>query len=115
MFLFNRAATTEYENIDTNTYKADYFTPKADHVLVDVRTAEEYAGGRIPGAINIPLHLLAQRVNEIPKGKPVVVVCATGNRSRSGASTIRRAGYEDVYNLTGGTMRWMMSGAPIDR
>lgn len=102
-----------YGNIDVQAYNEQYFK-KNGHVLIDVRTSEEYRGGRIPGAKNIPLNQLQQRVNEIPKDKTVIVVCATGNRSRSGAQIIKNAGVEDVYNLQGGTMRWMMRGWPIE-
>lgn len=113
MFLFNR--NNGYDNIDIQSYSDDYSTGKIDHVLVDVRTKGEYLQGHLPNAINIPLNELGQRVNEIPQGKAVVVVCASGNRSRTGASKIVEAGYENVYNLKGGTMTWMMNGKPIVR
>lgn len=113
MFLFNR--NTGYDNIDIQGYENDYATGNIDHVLVDVRTQGEYLQGHLPNAINIPLHELGQRVSEIPQGKAVVVVCATGNRSRTGASKLVEAGFENVYNLKGGTMTWMMSGKQIVR
>ena len=113
MFLFNR--NNGYDNIDIQSYENDYSTGNVDHVLVDVRTKGEYLQGHLPKAINIPLNELSQRVNEIPQGKAVVVVCASGNRSRTGASKIVEAGYENVYNLKGGTMTWMMNGKPIVR
>ncbi|MBZ0300325.1 MAG: rhodanese-like domain-containing protein [Anaerolineae bacterium] len=112
MFLFNR--NTGFENLDVPTYHSDYQTPAAPHVLVDVRTPGEYQSGHLPGAVNIPLNELDRRLSEIPKGQPVVVVCATGNRSQTGSSILVRGGCTEVYNLRGGTMAWMMRGLPLE-
>lgn len=113
MFLFNR--NNGYENIDIQNYRDNHVNHKTDHVLVDVRSANEYAQGHIPAAINIPLNVLENRTNEIPTDKPVIVVCASGNRSRTGASKLVKAGFKDVSNLKGGTMGWMMAGQPVER
>ena len=67
--------------------------------LVDVRTPAEYARGHIDGARNIPLQEIAARSKELPKGKPVVVYCASGMRSAAAASSLRRAGFAKVVNL----------------
>lgn len=115
MFLFRRdTAADGYQNLSIADYKAQYVDAHKPHVLVDVRTAEEFRGGHLPGAINIPLNVLQQRAREVPRGKPVVVVCASGNRSVSGAKILAGAGYETVYNLQGGTMRWMMQRLPLE-
>jgi len=113
MFLFNR--DKGYDNITVQDYSNDYADNKTDHILVDVRTKNEYQQGHIPNAINIPLNELDKRVSELPQGKPIVVVCASGNRSKSGASKLVSAGYENISNLKGGTMTWMMSGNPVER
>jgi len=113
MFLFKRD-NDSYGHLDTATYNNDYHSIKADHVLVDVRTTEEFNSGHLPNAINIPLHQLQGRVSEVPTGKPVVVVCATGNRSQTGSSILVRSGFTEVYNLKGGTMSWMMQGLPLE-
>ena len=68
--------------------------------LVDVRTAQEFARGHLDGARNIPVHEIGARAKkEIPRGKPVVVYCASGMRSAAAASVLRRAGFEKVVNL----------------
>ncbi|HET8540007.1 MAG TPA: rhodanese-like domain-containing protein [Anaeromyxobacter sp.] len=69
--------------------------------VLDVRTPREYAGGAYPGALNIPLQSLAQRLGEIPKERPVVVYCASGLRSASAARLLARAGFRDVVNAGG--------------
>ncbi len=67
-------------------------------VLLDVRTPQEYASGHLPGAINIPVQVLASRMGEIPKGSKVVVYCASGVRARQAASMLSSKGYE-VFDL----------------
>jgi len=69
--------------------------------ILDVRLPEELALGMIDGAINIPLTQLRQKLNEIPKGRPVLVYCQTGQRSYFAARALNQLGY-DAYNLTGG-------------
>jgi rhodanese-related sulfurtransferase len=58
---------------------------------------------------------LAGRVSELDKDTPVAVICATGSRSQSAAALLGQKGFETVYNVVGGTMRWMQSGLPLER
>jgi phage shock protein E len=69
--------------------------------IVDVRTPEEFRDGGYPGAVNIPLQVLAARMGEIPKDKPVVLYCASGGRSGLAARQLKQAGYADVTNAGG--------------
>ncbi len=74
--------------------------------LVDVRTPGEFAGGALPGAVNIPLDQLSTRVGELQKDpKPVVVYCASGMRSGQAKRILAGAGLTEVYDL-GGMSRW---------
>ncbi len=66
----------------------------AGALLVDVRTPGEFAGGALPGAKNIPVSDLAARLSELPKGKPVIVYCASGMRSSKAKSILKGAGFE---------------------
>lgn len=109
-----RTAAPAYQNINTQGYHSRFFDADADHVLLDVRTEIEFAQMHLPGAINIPLDRLPARAGEVPTGKPVIVVCATGNRSIVGSQLLLQAGHTDVYNLQGGTMGWMMAGLPLE-
>lgn len=67
--------------------------------IIDVRTPEEFAGRHYPGAINIPLDALPQRIGEL-KGlpKPIVVYCQSGGRSAVAASVLKQTGVSDVMN-----------------
>jgi rhodanese-related sulfurtransferase len=84
-------------------------------VVLDVRESWEFAQGRVPGAILIPLGELAGRVDELDPAVPVAIICATGSRSTSAAALLGRRGFEKIYNVVGGTMNWMRSGLPLER
>ena len=69
--------------------------------ILDVRLSEELALGMIDGALHIPMGQLRQQVNEIPKDRPVLVYCQTGQRSYFATRVLNQLGF-DSYNLTGG-------------
>jgi len=69
--------------------------------IVDVRLPEELGLGMIDGSVNIPLQSIRQRLNEIPKNRPVLVYCQTGQRSYFASRVLNQIGF-DAYNLTGG-------------
>lgn len=71
--------------------------------VVDVREAWEYGEGHVPGAVNIPLSTLPQRLAELPKDRPILLVCNSGNRSGVAAEFLVAQGFdgERVYNLEG--------------
>jgi rhodanese-related sulfurtransferase len=86
-------------------------------VLLDVREAKEYEGGRLPNAIHIPLSQLADRGQELARhsGRPLVVYCDRGVRSRMAARTLAKQGFTDLYSLTGGFRAWQGAGLPVDK
>ncbi len=74
--------------------------------LVDVRFPGEWAQGAIPGAVNIPLDQLEERLGEIPRGGRVAVYCQSGMRSSTAASLLEGAGFDGVIDLIGGYASW---------
>ena len=74
-------------------------------VLLDVRTAEEYAGGHIPGSVNVPLGKLEGVDQTAKKDTPLFVYCYSGARSASAAAELEGNGYESVRNI-GGIAGW---------
>jgi NADPH-dependent 2,4-dienoyl-CoA reductase/sulfur reductase-like enzyme/peroxiredoxin family protein/rhodanese-related sulfurtransferase/TusA-related sulfurtransferase len=71
-------------------------------VLIDVRTPMEYGLGTIKKAINLPVDELRDRLDEVPKGKKIVVFCGTGHRSYFASRILTQNGFGEVYNLSGG-------------
>lgn len=74
--------------------------------LVDVRTKEEFSHGAIPGAINIPLDDLRERMNEIPKDKPVFIYCQIGLRGYLAYRILKQNNFGEINNLSGGYSLW---------
>lgn len=82
-------------------------------LVVDVREAREYRPGHVPGATNVPLSLLPVRLPELPKDRPVYVICQAGGRSAQATELMRAVGI-DATSVTGGTGAWIESGRPVE-
>jgi len=85
-------------------------------LILDVRTAEEYAAGHIPGAVNIPVDELADRLGEVKAGKgdEIVVHCKSGRRAAMAEEMLVGAGYTGVRDLGGHMQGWQDAGLPIE-
>jgi rhodanese-related sulfurtransferase len=88
---------------------------REDALIIDVRETHEWDRGHIPNARHIALGQIGKRIQEIEKFKsrPVIVVCASGNRSSSACGTLKRAGFEQVFNLAGGIGAWSEANLPV--
>ena len=82
----------------------------AGWMLLDVRTDEEWAQGRIDGSVHIPMDQVVARLDEV--GEQVVCVCAVGARSERVAQYLNQQGVEAV-NLEGGVYGWVDAGKPV--
>jgi len=78
--------------------------------VIDVRTPAEYAGGHVPGAINIPHMSIIARKAEIDPDKEHVLICQVGQRSALACEFAAAAGFKDLYNVEGGTEAWVKAG-----
>ncbi|GGS01271.1 rhodanese-like domain-containing protein [Deinococcus sedimenti] len=105
-----RAAT--YTTIPVQDLRAAQ--EKGEYVL-DVRTDAEYREGHVPGAALLPLADLGTRMNEVPKDRPVYVICRSGNRSAQASAQLVKAGYTRVFNVDGGMNAWTSAGYPVER
>ena len=90
---------------------------REDAVVLDVREAEEFAAGHLPEARNIPATKIKERLGEIEKFKerPLIVCCASGARSASVCSQLRRAGFARLHNLAGGVEAWQAASLPLKK
>lgn len=84
----------------------EHFRQTPGALLLDVRTPEEYAEGRIPGSVNIPLQTLPtkQGLPEDPD-TPIFAYCRSGGRSNRATAFLKKIGYSNVKNI-GGIMNW---------
>jgi len=79
----------------------------------DTRGQDEWDSGHIKGALHLYVGHLEQRLAEVPRGKPVAVICNVGHRGGLGASTLLRAGYQEVYNVLVSVEAWVAAGFPV--
>lgn len=86
---------------------------KDEVMLIDTRTPEEFSFGTIPGAVNIPLDEMRDRLSEIPADKPVVLFCAVGLRGYLAQRILIGRGYRNTANLIGGYKTYSAAVAPI--
>ena len=80
--------------------------------VLDVRTESEWNGGHIDGALHIHGGVLKDRYSEVPRDRPIAVVCGTGYRGSIAASFLKSNGWEDVSNVLGGMTAWKAVGLP---
>ena len=83
--------------------------------LLDVREPWEFARGHLAEASLIPLGELESRVGEIPRERPVLAICQSGQRSLAAAAYLMQLGYPEVANVEGGTSAWIEKGYPVSR
>jgi rhodanese-related sulfurtransferase len=83
--------------------------------VLDVRRPPEHASARVPRALNIPLDRLERESGTLDRSRPIAVICASGYRSSTAGSLLRRQGFEELYNVVGGTSAWVTAGFPTER
>ena len=97
----------------------------SDTILIDIREADEYRRGYIPGAVLLPRGLLefeihrlveqARRDPSVPaEDQPIVLYCGTGGRSALAAQTLETMGYRNVKSMAGGIVAWAQARLPIE-
>jgi hydroxyacylglutathione hydrolase len=102
------------ELIDPDTLASRLANGEALTVL-DVRDDDEYAAGHIPGSLQIPYGTLLERLGELPRDRPLAVVCSGGKRSGLAASILQREGFDRVIHVAhGGVPTWRRSGHPVE-
>lgn len=87
----------------------------ADFVIVDVRTAEEFAGGHIENAVNIDYYAstFESDINALDKDKEYLIYCRSGSRSGKALDIMEDLGFQEVYDLGGGIVAWTNAGLPV--
>jgi rhodanese-related sulfurtransferase len=88
---------------------------EAGVVLLDVRTAGEFAAGHIEGALNIDVEGMTfeEEIKNLDPSKTYAIYCQSGRRSRIAAETLMNGGFTQLYNLDQGIASWTNSGLPV--
>jgi rhodanese-related sulfurtransferase len=86
-------------------------------VVVDVRRDDEWVTGHVSGAIHIPIDDLPDRIDEVPRDKKVLFICAAGVRSGLACEVAASMGFdsENLYNIEDGTPSWIQANLPTSR
>ena len=98
--------------IDELAARLDRGGPDAP-LVIDVRQASEFEAGHVPGALAIGAGELPDRLDQLPRDRPIATICASGYRSSVAASLLRAAGFERVSWVTGGVPIWGARGFPL--
>ena len=88
---------------------------REDALVLDVRETHEWDRGHIPNSRHIALGQIGKRLHEIEKFKsrPIIVVCASGNRSSSACGQLKKHGFGKVFSLGGGVSSWRDANLPL--
>jgi rhodanese-related sulfurtransferase len=82
--------------------------------VVDTAPAPDWAGGHVPGAVNLPMLAIRSRASELEKDKPVIFFSEDGTQSAGAAGVATSIGFGEVYNVTGGTRAWIQAGFEVE-
>jgi rhodanese-related sulfurtransferase len=82
-------------------------------ILLDVRELNEFRVIRVPGAALLPMSTFTEHYTELPKDRPLLVMCAAGRRSMVVTEFLARNGYSQAVNVTGGIDAWQRAGLPV--
>ena len=90
---------------------------KADFVIVDVRTPEEFAEGHIDGAVNLDVQArdFEKKLRVLDRKKSYLVYCRTGNRSRKATVAMEALGFRSIFHMNEGIVKWKQQNLPLTR
>lgn len=80
--------------------------------LIDVREKWEFDSGHVPNAHHIPLQMIPESMNALPKGQHIFIICQSGGRSMKAANYLQSQGFETL-SVSGGTGQWIAAGKPV--
>lgn len=94
---------------------ADDLKSDGQHIVLDVRTEQEWNSGHIEGALHVHGGMLESRYGDVPRNKTVNVMCGSGYRATIASSFLLRAGFDQVRNVIGGMSAWKSAGLPMTK
>ena len=117
MLLWPLARQRAMPSREISTLDATHMLNKENPLVLDVREANEFDGGRLPNATHIPLSQLKDRAGDIAKhaSRPVIVYCDRGARGSAAVAALTRLGFTRVQSLRGGFRAWKDAGLPLSK
>lgn len=105
--------TVERISVDEAARRLEAAEADQGPLLVDVREPGEYAQFRALGAVLMPLSVFQLRYVQLPTGRPLLLICASGSRSMAAGTFLTQQGFGTVANVEGGSIAWMRAGLPV--
>lgn len=99
---------------DLNVHTVDALRARDDVLVLDVRRADEFASGHVPGALHLPVEQLAAAASQLPDDRTVILTCRTGRRSGQGVDILEDAGLTNVVHMDGGMVAWRRAGLDVE-
>jgi rhodanese-related sulfurtransferase len=98
-----------------STLEATQLINRKDALVIDVRSSDDYARGHVLNARNVPAAQLPTRLDELQKlkSRPLILTCQNGTTASASCEVLRKAGFGEVYLLTGGIAAWEQAGLPV--
>ncbi len=121
LFFINQLSAQAADNVQKQS-KSFALMPKQakelldkrpDALLVDVRSPRELKTGKVEGSILVPFVKFLKNQHELPRDKAIFLICAVGGRSFAAGKILKRQGYGEVYNISGGISSWKKAGLPV--
>lgn len=106
------------ENLTVEELNAVDLHKDGSKIVLDVRTSQEYAEGRIEGSENLDVlktDLFTTSIEKLDKSKTYYVICRSGSRSQKAANQMKEAGFKNVFNITGGMQAWEAANFPVEK
>ncbi|HUW51180.1 MAG TPA: rhodanese-like domain-containing protein [Sulfuricella sp.] len=101
---------------DVGMMEATQLINHQNAVVLDVREDSEFYAGHIPHSVHVPLGQLARHPEvEKYKSRPIIAICRSGMRSGHACRVLRKNGFEQVYNLSGGITAWQQANMPMEK
>ncbi|WP_078553510.1 rhodanese-like domain-containing protein [Bacillus alkalicellulosilyticus] len=104
-FLFNRLVPT-IGVVQINTVELKKKLSEKNVKFIDVRTRNEFNQFHIPSFMNVPLHELTKKANQLSKEVETVVICQSGMRSNKATKVLKKLGFQKISNVKGGISKW---------
>lgn len=106
IFVLLAGCSPSYKTLDVQAAKSLF--EEGNHILIDVRTIEEYEEQHVPGSINIPVNDLETELVSLDKKGKYIIICRVGARSERAAQILADKGFKDVTNISGGgVFEWL--------
>jgi rhodanese-related sulfurtransferase len=102
------AASAQSHSTSLEQARAEHEAGQA--LLVDIREPDEHRSGVAPGAKLLPMRQLSSRLDELPRDRPVLLICNTQNRSRATLDALRERGWTNLRYVNGGMSEWVRRG-----